>query len=88
MSVESPQWVACKGPSDDCKMYQIPFEGRHTATSVLPSPSKSGWPRFGPMETTYGRIISLSSCSTIWQCQTYRPGISNLARTVVISPDR
>jgi hypothetical protein len=36
--------------------------------------------------TTYGRIISLSSCSTMWQCQTYRPAMSNLAFTVVIWP--
>src|SRR5512146_3491734 len=37
-------------------------------------------------ETTYGRIISLSSCSTMWQCQTYSPAMSNVALTRVISP--
>lgn len=39
---------------------------------------------FGPMK--YGRIISLSSCSTMWQCQTYNPERSNKALTRVISP--
>lgn len=28
-------------PPDDLFMYQVPFEGRKTAASVLPSPSKS-----------------------------------------------
>ena len=36
--------------------------------------------------TSSGRIISLSSCSTMWQCQTKRPGISNRALIVVTSP--
>jgi hypothetical protein len=39
---------------------------------------------YGP--TRYGRIISLSSCSTMWQCQTYRPAWSKSALTLVISP--
>ena len=38
---------------------------------------------YGP--TLYGRIISLSSCSTMWQCHTYRPARSNFALTRVIS---
>ena len=36
-----------------------------------------GWPGCsGPMR--YGRIISLSSCSTMWQCQTNWPGVVEL----------
>ena len=31
----------------------------------------------GPMR--YGRIISLSSCSTMWQCQTNWPSLSNFS---------
>ena len=42
----------------------------------------SGWPGCtGPMR--YGRIISLSSCSTMWQCQTNWPAVSNRAFTRV-----
>ena len=37
-----------------------------------------GWPVcIGPMRN--GRIISLSSCSTMWQCQTNWPGAVNCA---------
>ena len=38
----------------------------------------------GPMK--YGRIISLSSCSTMWQCHTNRPPTPNRALMRVISP--
>jgi len=38
----------------------------------------------GPMR--YGRIISLSSCSTMWQCQTYWPGLSKRIATRVTCP--
>jgi hypothetical protein len=38
----------------------------------------------GPI--AYGRIISLSSCSTMWQCQTKSPGMSNRPLTRVTSP--
>jgi hypothetical protein len=34
----------------------------------------------------YGRIISLSSCSTMWQCHTNSPSTSNRPRTLVTSP--
>ena len=44
-----------------------------------------GWPGCkGPMR--YGRIISLSSCSTMWQCQTNWPAVLNCARTRVTCP--
>ena len=33
-----------------------------------------------------GRIISLSSCSRMWQCHTNRPAVSNRAFTCVYSP--
>jgi hypothetical protein len=52
------------------------------SASSLSAPQ--GHVHHGP--TKYGRIISLSSCSTMWQCQTYSPGMSNRALTVVISP--
>ena len=32
-------YLAWSYPSEDCRMYQTPVEGRHTAMSVLPSPS-------------------------------------------------
>jgi hypothetical protein len=35
-------------------------------------PSHNGPAKFD-QTTSYGRIISLSSCSSIWQCQTKRP---------------
>ena len=38
----------------------------------------------GPMRK--GRIISLSSCSTMWQCHTNCPGLRNRARTRVTCP--
>ena len=38
----------------------------------------------GPMR--YGRIISLSSCSTMWQCQTNWPGVVNCALNAVTWP--
>lgn len=38
----------------------------------------------GPMR--YGRIISLSSCSTMWQCQTNVPALLNCPRMRVTSP--
>ena len=38
----------------------------------------------GPIR--YGRIISLSSCSTMWQCQTNCPGLLNCARMRVTWP--
>ena len=41
-----------------------------------------GWG--GPIR--YGRIISLSSCSTMWQCQTNWPGWPNRIRTLVTWP--
>ena len=40
---------------------------------------------FSFYEILYGRIISWSSCSTMWQCQTNKPGLSNKALTRVIS---
>jgi len=39
----------------------------------------------GIMPMKYGRIISLSSCSTMWQCQTKSPGTLKVALTRVIS---
>jgi hypothetical protein len=40
VSPEVPKdWV--KTPEVDFRTYHVPFEGRQTATSVLPSPSKS-----------------------------------------------
>ena len=36
--------------------------------------------------TLYGRIISLSSCSMMWQCHTNSPAVSNFALMRVISP--
>jgi hypothetical protein len=54
-----------------------------TACSAwLDQPGSLRWT--GPIR--YGRIISLSSCSTMWQCQTYCPGLSNFARRRVTSP--
>jgi hypothetical protein len=45
-----------------------------------PRLTRQGWPGCtGPMR--YGRIISLSSCSTMWQCHTNCPGLVNCART-------
>jgi hypothetical protein len=45
----------------------------------------AGWPGCtGPIR--YGRIISLSSCSTMWQCQTNWPGLVNLSRSLVTWP--
>ena len=45
----------------------------------------AGWPGCsGPIR--YGRIISLSSCSRMWQCQTYWPACAKCAFTRVISP--
>ena len=38
----------------------------------------------GPMR--YGRIISLSSCSTMWQCHTNWPAVGKCARTRVTWP--
>ena len=40
----------------------------------------------GSGPTRYGRIISLSSCSRMWQCHTKRPAVSNVAFTRVTSP--
>jgi hypothetical protein len=60
---------------------------RSGGSSRFPRPARPrstpGYGATGP--TSNGRIISLSSCSTMWQCHTKRPGMSNLARTVVIS---
>jgi hypothetical protein len=45
----------------------------------------AGWPGCtGPIR--YGRIISLSSCSTMWQCQTNWPGLVNFSRSLVTWP--
>lgn len=38
----------------------------------------------GPVR--YGSIISLSSCSSMWQCQTYCPGAVNVIFTRVTCP--
>jgi hypothetical protein len=39
-SVEIPHWVTVKFVgADEGMTYQVPFEGRHTAKSVFPSPS-------------------------------------------------
>ncbi len=43
-------------------------------------------PAGGAGPTRNGRIISLSSCSRMWQCQTNRPARVNLALTRVSSP--
>jgi len=49
---------------------------------VTPFGYEVGWPGCaGPIR--YGRIISLSSCSTMWQCHTNWPGESNLIFTRV-----
>jgi hypothetical protein len=55
----------------------------HHATLVVNV--HSGWPGCsGPIR--YGLIISLSSCSTMWQCQANWPAVVNFNRTRVISP--
>jgi hypothetical protein len=57
-------------------------ERRRAACSVAHQDGCPGWT--GPMR--YGRIISLSSCSRMWQCHTNWPGVSNRDRTRVTSP--
>src|ERR1700751_4660037 len=45
MSPLTPHWVAVKVVgADEGMIYQAPLEGRHTASSALPSPSKSPLP--------------------------------------------
>jgi hypothetical protein len=65
-------------------------EGKPRATTwqtcAVKAPDvQSGWPGCGgPMR--YGRIISLSSCSTMWQCHTNWPGVLNRAFSRVTWP--
>lgn len=58
--------------------------------SRLKSQSTSGCPNRAPHYpaiTSNGRIISVSSCSRMWQCYTYRPGNpSNFAMILVTMP--
>jgi hypothetical protein len=39
MSALFPHWTPVADPVLEFTMNQVPFEGRNTATSVLPSPS-------------------------------------------------
>ena len=52
----------------------------------VPLPTSSSFSSAHGYTTSYGRIISLSSCSTMWQCHTNRPGVSKWAITLVTSP--
>src|SRR5688572_3662803 len=50
MSLASPKPIAVKLPFELFRKYQAPFEGRQTARSALPSPSKSPIRGLSPFE--------------------------------------
>lgn len=60
--------------------------GLNSSPFTVPGHNQGGRPHAFQVRTNKGRIISLSSCSTMWQCHTKRPGTSNLIFTRVTCP--